>query len=1218
MSDRTHFHGTTGVELAELTAVGPYRLIRPIGRGGMSVVYLAERSGSGQRVAVKTVKALNERWIECIRREISSLSRISHPGVVRLIESGTDHGVPWYAMDLLEGDNLRVYRDYIWTTPREQSETTASESQTIPIYGDGRRETSPDSITSSAAHGASLDRRGGRGQGEARPRISRVAAGSLPEVLRLIQRVAMTLAYLHGEGFVNGDLKPDNIIRVGATPILIDFGLAVRHPGVDGRESLDLPSALYGTVPYMSPEQVRGELVDARSDLYSVGCMLYELAVGAPPFRGPARSVLFQHLMSEPIAPSKLVVGVPAQLDAICARLLAKEPSSRYGYGDELADDLGFLGGETTRLSGYPPSSAYLYRPRFVGRPELLAQLERLCRRAESECRGSLVLVGGESGAGKTRIALELAHRVIGRSFRLIKSEASAMSLKGERPPDVSPFHAIQPLLRALADRCHEGGPEATERLIGHRRAVLGLYEPALLRLPAIGSLPPVLPLAPDSARRRLFQYLRDSLSTFAHERPILWVIDDLHWADELSLAFLESLDPEFFAETPLFILCTYRLELEDNLANFIARVGQADTVRLTLLDDRAVRSIVSDMLAVANPPRHFVDFIARHSDGNPFFVAEYLRTCVATRALYRDGPRGWSFRDHALKSEDERTVEDIPPSLRELVEQRLRLLDPAAYEMAVVAAVLGRDMSRTLLGEVAKHPHGAYAPSIDELIRSHVLEERQAGTLRFIHNKLREVALSTATSPKLIEIHARAAEVLESMSESSPSVQRFGTLGAHFAAAKRPERAVDYLVRAGAMARAAFATIEALRLYRLALEQARTVLQSLPAEPERWRSLLMEIGEIYGDLLAMSGRRDEARAAYEDALEFSRPEERADHARVLRKTAQTWETQHAHDEALRCLDRASAVLEGDSVERDQGEPAAGDATAAKRDEWMNIDLGRLGVFYWLNRVAEMEALTAKLRPVVESDGSSTQKAAFFRMQTRRNFRRDRYIISEETVGFARAALAACRDDATLSELPTAHFELGFALLFQRSRHAERELAAAIELAQRAGDSALLARCQAYFAVAARIFGRVDDVKARAETARELALTAGMRDYIALARANQAWVALREDDLDRCAELAHEALEIWGSLSLVFPFQWLARLPLLGVELDRTRGGTPESLARALECAAAMLDRSQQDLPGAVVDALHRAIRLNEHGDREKATRALSSVLESLRGTEYE
>jgi serine/threonine protein kinase len=521
----------------------------------MGVVYRARHATSERAVALKTVKVPSARWLESIRREIDALTRISHPGVVRIVDHGVHEGRPWYAMDLLEGESLRHFGRRVWspyTTPtsiRLDASDQVSATERLPSSREYVRAYEPEDEAPPSVVVSPLGK-------------APAAGGELRGVLRLMRRICATLAFLHGEGFVNCDFKPENVLIVDGVPIIIDFGLATYHPGGSGREALEIQRAMSGTMPYMSPEQIRGEFVDARSDLYSVGCVLYELVTGRAPFTGAPQSILMQHLSAAPALPSTLVDGVSTDLERVILKLLAKNLTDRFGFADEVAVSLAQLSDDVSRIAEFPPPRPYLYRPRFVGRAELVEQLSSLRDRALAGS-GSFVLIGGESGVGKTRLALELTRVLPSSQLRVVTSELFTLSVENSGASvGPAPLQALRPLLQAIADRCQEGGEAVSERLLGPRRSVLAPYESALAHVPARERISPPTSLTVEGARQRLFKCLSETLAAFAQENPLILVLDDLGWADELSLDYLRSLSVEYLESTPVFILGTYRTEV--------------------------------------------------------------------------------------------------------------------------------------------------------------------------------------------------------------------------------------------------------------------------------------------------------------------------------------------------------------------------------------------------------------------------------------------------------------------------------------------------------------------------------------------------------------------------------------------------------------------------------------------------------------------------------
>ena len=330
--------------MAEPDRISDYEVTGVLGRGGMGVVYEAVHVHSRARAAVKTVRVATGTMIESIRREIVMLRELQHPGVVSILDHGVADGTPWYAMELLRGrtlrDDLRAW---------------------FPEDGDAPRE---------------------------------APAWSVAHVATVFRRLCEPLAYVHGQGVMHKDLSPANVFLLGDDrPVLFDFGLAARRsrPSGAAREILDVGAVARGTAHYMAPEQARGQPVDARADVYALGCMLYEALCGRPPFLGDsAAAVLMQHVCDDPLPPSRISDRVPPALDELVLRMLAKSPRDRIGYVEDVASAL-----ETVVRPSAPPyggaaprPNAYTYRPGLAGRGDLVAILDdRLA-----------ALVGGRGG----------------------------------------------------------------------------------------------------------------------------------------------------------------------------------------------------------------------------------------------------------------------------------------------------------------------------------------------------------------------------------------------------------------------------------------------------------------------------------------------------------------------------------------------------------------------------------------------------------------------------------------------------------------------------------------------------------------------------------------------------------------------------------------------------------------------------------------------------
>jgi tetratricopeptide (TPR) repeat protein len=908
--------------------IGPYEILGLLGSGGMGVVYRARNLKSGEPAALKTVRVPHESLLQGIRREIHALARMEHPGIVRILDEGLHEGLPWYAMELLEGTTLRRHWSRVSPGPgaeRAGAEPVAPVSAATAQTGTSRWWTEATGLTGStiepltartAATGFdSQPRRAAETRGVGGPlRVARqgsegrrpaAAAGELRRALSLVRQLCSPLAYLHGEGMVHRDLKPDNVLlRLDGVPVLVDFGLTSRFSAELSRETLELGDSVAGTAAYIAPEQVRGELVDARADLYALGCILYELVTGRPPFLGKSGDVMARHLEAEPIRPSELVDGVVPDLDALILRLLAKRPQARFGYAADVASALAALGAEDSLSAAGPKPRSYLYRPRFAGRADALSQLEQSLAALEHG-QGGLVLLGGESGVGKTRLAMELGRRAQRSGVTVLPGEClpPSAAADGSGARAGAPLQALRQPLQALADRCRVLGLEETERLLGSRGKLLALYEPGLVGLPGQDAYPEPVELPAEAARLRLFSYLAESLEALAQSSLVLLLLDDLQWADELTLGFVDFLvRTERLRSARLLVLGTFRTEERTEELGRLERAAGTVALRLSRLGEQAVGAMVSDMLALTAPPELFVRFLTRHSEGNPFFVGEYLRTVVAERLLWRDEDGFWHVAVEGDEPGEQRYDDlPLPRSLRELVGRRLEGLSPQAREMVEFAAVLGRELDEALLGELAAEAvPGDQLEPVRELLTRQVLEALEGGRLRFAHDKLREVAYQRLEPERRRALHRSAAEALESRAAERPE-ELFSALGQHWEQAGEAARARPYYLGAARAAAAHHVLDDAERLYQAYLrlletpdaesiaarnELGRKVLvvqgRSLEAVFSNFRQALEEarrIGDHRGEamsllniieLISEQGRLDEAWALSEESLGIS------------------------------------------------------------------------------------------------------------------------------------------------------------------------------------------------------------------------------------------------------------------------------------------------------------------------------------------------------------
>ena len=275
------------IDQLQAALAGRYRIEREIGRGGMAVVYLAEDVRHRRKVALKFLDEDLSRGIgaERFSREIETVARLSHPHVLPLHDSGEAAGLLFYVMPLVEGESLR-------------------------------------------------------------DRLRRERQLSFEQAVRIAKEVALGLDYAHRQGVVHRDIKPENILlHTSGSPggtdsaVVADFGIA-RAIGTAG-DTLTAVGATVGTPAYMSPEQASGDPLDGRSDTYSLGCVLYEMLAGEPPFPGAtAQAVIVRRISEPPPRLRSLREDASAELEAVLLRAMARTPAERFPTAGDFAHAL--------------------------------------------------------------------------------------------------------------------------------------------------------------------------------------------------------------------------------------------------------------------------------------------------------------------------------------------------------------------------------------------------------------------------------------------------------------------------------------------------------------------------------------------------------------------------------------------------------------------------------------------------------------------------------------------------------------------------------------------------------------------------------------------------------------------------------------------------------------------------------------------------------------
>ncbi len=423
--------------------IGDYRIVREIARGGMGIVYEAEELSMRRRVALKVLYPgviSDPKSVHRFQREAQAAGRLHHTNIVPVYGLGTDGGTWFYAMELVEG---RPLHQIVADLRRLEGERNAAAA--------------PESASAAPSSGFGT----GSGAREEYVRIARAFAG-----------VADALATAHNAGVIHRDVKPANILLdANGTLKVLDFGLArIQDDGVGVTKTGDI----VGTPAYMSPEQARSGVADARSDVYSLGATMYEVLTRRPPFEGKdVGEVWRQVLRSDPPPPRRWNRRIPRDLETIVVKAMEKDPGRRYATAAAMAHDL-FLFAEGAAI-----------RARRVGP---FGHAWRIVRRnrLRSALAGSVVVLAAATATLLVQRAREEARRIneqydslLDNAQALLTSGATTLNLSGRSGVSAS----IMGTVREMLDTAIRIAPERPE---GHLAIAVTFVDAAPQSLSAL------------------------------------------------------------------------------------------------------------------------------------------------------------------------------------------------------------------------------------------------------------------------------------------------------------------------------------------------------------------------------------------------------------------------------------------------------------------------------------------------------------------------------------------------------------------------------------------------------------------------------------------------------------------------------------------------------------------------------------------------------------
>jgi len=759
-----------------------YSPIRLLGMGGMGAVYEVEDSLTRARLALKIMLTQEPQRLLRFKQEFRVAAELHHKNLVRLFDLEEDAGRWFFTMELVDGCDL---------LKRLQPSDNQDESTLAGLSGTVDEPALTDDLVTKAA--------------STQPCLIDPFRAAMAQILDALE-------FLHSRGIVHRDLKPNNVlVEPNGAVRLLDFGLASR---MEPNAALEASGAIVGTLGYLSPEQCRGEPATPASDLYALGCMMFQLLTGQLPFLGTPSQVIHAHTNRTPPRVQRRVSGIPEDIAEICYRLLAKKPEERPSLSEVRAALWSIQHTAEGNSGNGPAAKAVNVRNPFVGRTK---ELETLVAHLEKAKTGAMqwVLVSGQSGIGKSTLSSNL----VAEAERLGFLGINGRCYERERVPFVAFDRAIDALIAELMTWSQERREPLLDSLDVLQQVFPGIH---LLLSDQRKSNPLLQTIAdPHERYRCAARGLCQLLVECQRQTPLLMVIDDLQWADEESIDLLSTLVAQ--SSGRIFILGLTRpegLEATNQLSRLLPLANAQITLNGLTRDE--VRKLAIDVATTAIDDTRADELLAQ-SDGNPFLLLQLLGYLAAPQ------------------------------------------LSPRAERLLAVAATAHGDSPRALLATASGLSVSDFDLALAELLSGRVLKalpvpsaEGKLERLDLYHDRIRETTYRQLDPEYRRLLHREHALTLEAQSNPKDGTAPFEALLKHWTEAGDHPKRLHFTSKAAEQAAEKLAFRRAAQLFR-------SLLDELPAdEPPlvtaaRWE----RVAAFY----EYGGQLNEACKGYEQAL---------------------------------------------------------------------------------------------------------------------------------------------------------------------------------------------------------------------------------------------------------------------------------------------------------------------------------------------------------------